>query len=346
MGLSNWFEIATDALFRELSNFATPPRAGRITAIEMNGQVRVDCDDPDGGDVLAWPLDGFTYAVNDVVYVAFAVNNPDSAIVLGSKSGEPSGGPYIRKDGTVALTGEWDIGEDRAIAAERLAARDAEGLRLEDDGGNLGVFIEDGGQVGIGGNATTPDNLLELWASAVSSSLGITRDSTAFSATIEMDTNRSPSATDPRYFFGLRDTTKYFTFGRWNGSSVGEDLVISVEGYVGIGRNAPQGKLHVHDGTAGMGLFTKTGVNATPQTILPNGAGDVVRAVYGSVLATDGTNNATPSVMTLRQGGTTTFDITAGTTTWRTTLNADGSLTVARTAGTGTGTLSYDLHWM
>ena len=85
MTLGTIFEIATDPSFRELANFITPPRAGKITAVEGSGQVRVDTDDPDGGDVLAWPLDGFEYAVDDVVYVSFAVNRPDSAMVVGSR---------------------------------------------------------------------------------------------------------------------------------------------------------------------------------------------------------------------------------------------------------------------
>ena len=82
MTLPTALTLATDAQFRELSNFITPPRAGRITALEGNGQVRVATDDPDGGDVLAWPLNGFAYAVDDVVYITFGVNNPESALVI------------------------------------------------------------------------------------------------------------------------------------------------------------------------------------------------------------------------------------------------------------------------
>ncbi len=154
MTIDRAFELATDPLFREVSNFITPPKAGVITAIEGSGQVRVDTDDPDGGDVLAWPLNGFTYAVDDVIYVAFAVNSPDSAIVLGSKGPTtPSLSTYIRRSGVDTLTGEWDIGEDMAIRAERFEARDNEGLRLEDDGGNVALAILDGGNAVVLGNS-------------------------------------------------------------------------------------------------------------------------------------------------------------------------------------------------
>lgn len=60
---------------------------------------------------------------------------------------------YIRKDGTLALTGDWDIGDGRKIQADKIAARDGDGLHLVDDGDN-GIFVEDGGQVGFG--TTTP----------------------------------------------------------------------------------------------------------------------------------------------------------------------------------------------
>lgn len=51
------------------------------------------------------------------------------------------------------LTSDWDLGEDRAILAEALRARDAEGLSLYDDGGNLAIYVKDGGFVGLQNNA-------------------------------------------------------------------------------------------------------------------------------------------------------------------------------------------------
>ena len=90
MAIPDNFELANDSEFRLLANFSAPPRAGRISTIEPSGQVRVETDDPDGGDVLAWPLNGFSYAVNDVVYIAFAANSPDTAIVIGAKAPLPT----------------------------------------------------------------------------------------------------------------------------------------------------------------------------------------------------------------------------------------------------------------
>jgi hypothetical protein len=61
---------------------------------------------------------------------------------------------YVKQDGSTPLTGEWDIGEDMAIRAERLEARDAEGLILQDDGGNTALIVHDGGRVSVGSSNT------------------------------------------------------------------------------------------------------------------------------------------------------------------------------------------------
>lgn len=55
---------------------------------------------------------------------------------------------YLLAAGTRALTGDWDIGNGRYIAADKIRARDGDGLQLFDNGGN-GIFVEDGGYVGI-----------------------------------------------------------------------------------------------------------------------------------------------------------------------------------------------------
>lgn len=157
MVIEQGFQIATDRQFNEVGNFASPPRAGKVTDVLPSGQVQIETDDPEQPVVTAWPLNGFEYAVGDVVYIAFAVNNAESAIVIGSKSPLPTLDPVVfvpgvvLVDGSVVLTANWDIGEDRRILLEAIRARDGEGILFEDDAGNLGMFIEDAtGHVGFG----------------------------------------------------------------------------------------------------------------------------------------------------------------------------------------------------
>jgi hypothetical protein len=90
MALPTSFELATDAVFRLVAGFAEPPRPGRIAEVTANGQVRIEMDDVDGGEVLAWPLNGFEYEPGAVVFVMLAANSPSSGIVVGSLAPTPT----------------------------------------------------------------------------------------------------------------------------------------------------------------------------------------------------------------------------------------------------------------
>ena len=74
---------------------------------------------------------------------------------------------YVKRDGTLALTADWDIGNGIKILADHIRARDGDGLKLFDDAGK-GIFVKDGGQVGIGTATPDPNALLHImggWAS-------------------------------------------------------------------------------------------------------------------------------------------------------------------------------------
>ena len=65
----------------------------------------------------------------------------------------------LKHDGSVTLSTDWDIGDAKKILADQVKARDIDGLALYDDGGK-GIFIRDGGSVGIG--TTAPGAKLEI----------------------------------------------------------------------------------------------------------------------------------------------------------------------------------------
>lgn len=90
---------------------------------------------------------------------------------------------WIKADGTIPLTAEWDIGEDMSIRAERLEARDIEGLRLEDDGGNLGIHVGDGGHVGVGVAASATHELFVQKNQNAETAIAVMNDTAGTGAT-------------------------------------------------------------------------------------------------------------------------------------------------------------------
>lgn len=123
-------------------------------------------------------IDGLTPAANKLAYYTGAssaaltdlsafgrsliddINAADarSTLELGTIATEAETN-YLLAAGTRPLTGDWDIGDGRHIKADLIRARDGDGLALQDDGGN-GIFVEDGGQVGVG--TAAPGATLEV----------------------------------------------------------------------------------------------------------------------------------------------------------------------------------------
>ncbi len=143
-----------------------------------------------------------------------------------------------------------------------LAAKNSSGLSIKDDGNNYGIFIKDGGNVGIG--TATPDYELDI--SATNPVLGITAGASG-DAIIRFDQTTTQQAT-----IGYDDTGDLFKLN--NNSNFGgtNHLVINTDGNVGIGEAAPTSTLHIGDGSA------------TP-SLRVEGASS-----YSTYLYTDGTN--------------------------------------------------------
>jgi hypothetical protein len=373
MTLSQAYLLAHDSEFRVLAGFASPPRAATVTALEPSGQVRLALDDADGADVLAWPLNGFVYGVGDVVYVLFAANSPDSGLVLGAKAPLPTldaavfahdHAGYVARDGSTPLTGDWDIGDGRKLSGDRVAARDNAGLHIEDDGGNVGLFVKDGGDVAIGHAAPTAPFDLAKTADIAAGILAIYQGKRQganlnveyyhtgdYSTANEMNlaliantnnggANRKRTAASLNASFdavadGSRNTL--LRIGTAIAGTFGWALAITGK-TLGLFHAAasPQGMLHGHNGVGGLICVTKSGVDGIAQTILPNATGDVTAGLAGLVVVSDGATASTGSV-SLNPGGN--VDIGAGTLTVRLACAADGSLTVRRQSGTGAATI-------
>jgi hypothetical protein len=123
-------------------------------------------------------------------------------------------------------------------------------------------------------------------------------------------------------------------------------VIAHTTGFIG-NMIAPQGQLHLHDGTMGGMYVSKTGIVGSAVTIIPNGAGDVVRGIkiIGTAYET-----VTPSAYQVDKwitpGGSTTIDSVPGGQTLTLACAADGSVTVQRTAGTATWSVGLQLVWL
>ncbi len=116
----------------------------------------------------------------------------------------------LKRDGSVELTGDWDVGEGKAIYIEEIRARDTDGLGLYNDSG-FGIYIGDDDKVGVGtrnpsarlaidgglhvGGDSDPgdDNLLVDNNVYIKNSLSFYDDSGTLSNAIEVE-NISPSS--------------------------------------------------------------------------------------------------------------------------------------------------------
>jgi hypothetical protein len=144
---------------------------------------------------------------------------------------------YLLASGARALTGDWDIGDTRKIQGDAIWARDAAGLVLGDDAGS-GIFVEDGGQVGIG--TVTPGELLEVGGNVALGVYGTLK--------LIPDTSVNGTARTLRFDYGSSVTTEGFQF--YNSNAATNLLFVRADGNIGIGTTGPDTLLHVYSATS------------------------------------------------------------------------------------------------
>lgn len=176
----------------------------------------------------------------------------------------------LKRDGSRILTSDWDIGNGRVIQADKVRARDGDGLALYEDGG-AGIFVKDGGNVGIG--TTAPGSVLDVLSSTNYQNIRLTTDKTnstpqrvgllsqhytAAEEALTMITgyaaatanvvgigggdSSSNAATDLRFYTGITSTTLTGT----------RRITVTSSGNVGIGTSAPGNPLAVNRSADGI----------------------------------------------------------------------------------------------
>jgi hypothetical protein len=195
------------------------------------------------GDLPAG-IDAAKLADGSVSNVEYQYLNGVTSAIQTQLDAKAADSVVLRKDGSVALTADWDIGDIRKILADGIRARDDAGLELYDDGGN-GIFIEDGGEVGIG--TIGPDRKLDV-LDASNPQLRLTHTDGAKFADFQVDTNHDltikPSSTGQIILQPTTDSTDFFQVLDADGGT----SILNVDATnerIGIGTSTPLEKLHI-----------------------------------------------------------------------------------------------------
>ena len=175
----------------------------------------------------------------------------------------------LKKDGSVALTEDWDFGDGRYIAGDKVRARDGAGLLLEDDGGN-GIAIADGGIITMAkqsGAKAYPGTTYAIPASTV---CGVLLDSEVFDVQGEFDVTAWTGTTTSATTNKLVDSGASFP-----ASIVGAIVRNTTDG--------TQAKVKARDDATTLSLCTMGGVDVD---IMANGENyRIVMACYTATVA-------------------------------------------------------------
>lgn len=150
---------------------------------------------------------------------------------------------------------KWIDASDRLEVPE-VRAVGAAGLKLYEDGG-AGIFIKDGGNVGVG--TTAPDDLLHVRGNGAATPRSIVLDPGGIYAGYQVKLTTTPA--DEGFNLSVGGTNIISTYGYYDADEIGigvkdyeNELYINTNGFIGIGTTAPDKKLEINTGAADNGL--------------------------------------------------------------------------------------------
>lgn len=326
------------------------------------------------------------YAVGDRVLVLFQSLDPDSAVIAGrvgneddtfsaqgvlakllGVDGSGSGldadtldgqheSALLRADGSRPLSADWDVGAGRTLRAQTVRARSSSGLALEDDAAAVGLFVEDGGHVGVGHRAPqcpldvklAGDGLMAiLLADDGSDSAGMAfygfTDDYATSYLANSTVLYATAGTTALILAAANSAGEIrFTTGGFPGSTL-ERMRLTAAG-LGIGTQSPQGRLHVWDGTGGHLCAGRTAVGSTAQLLVAAGTGGVSQMARVEALVNNGSQTVFQA-FTL-DATLPTLSVAVGSDSYQFRRNSDASLDVRRISGSNPATVVARLMWL
>jgi len=121
-------------------------------------------------------------------------------------------------------------------------------------------------------------------------------------------------------------------------------MTMDNQGQLGIG-TTPAGLLHGHKAIGGFLYWETTTLNDTPQTIIPDGAGDCDRRLSCMYTITDKTSGAKYGTFQTCDNNTSAYLWNSADCTVTISVAANGAVTVQRTSGTHDAELSIFLVW-
>jgi len=103
------FDLANDHTFRTILGAGTPPLPARILTVDDN-HYTLESLAGDAAELDAVSLNGWCYAVGDVVYVLLAANSADNGIIIGIVSNlyqKLAVGDYVVPTGIMTVRGDY-----------------------------------------------------------------------------------------------------------------------------------------------------------------------------------------------------------------------------------------------
>lgn len=250
------------------------------------------------------------------------------------------------------------------IETEEIRARDSDGLLLRDDGANYGIFIEDGGEVGIGTGtpfarlhvvAPSGDGIVAIFDGDRSANNVATQFRHYGAANTANSANMAfilSTSTTTRTAFNFAcgfsnitdaNRTSSVGFNTANNGTFGEAM--HLEGNrVGIGTAAPQGRLHIYNGTGGAMFTTKTSIDGTAQTILSSST--ITKGAMVMYVCVPSSGTAQTGTMTYNGLSVDQTIFSSGSDICKLRVGAGGAMDVRRTGGSLTYTVAVWIVWV